>query len=168
MSFITRWQLRSPGYRILGEGAQRHSITAGDRQFCFPNTPSRSISLPIHRIIFLFLFLFLCIFALFSTMRMSQPLSALQAFLIFLNLRSIASSALSQQATCYYPNGDVATEDFACFLDQEQSACCGRGSICEATGLCKVAGSIGVSDLVRGSCTDKTWTSPECITICSG
>lgn len=91
----------------------------------------------------------------------------LRVLFLFLHLWAV-SSAVSQDATCHYPNGDVATGDFPCFLDQDQSPCCGSGTICEESGLCRVAGSIGVSDLIRGSCTDASWASSDCPIYCQG
>lgn len=48
---------------------------------------------------------------------------------------------------------------FALLLDQSPSSCCGTGSICEASGLCKVINFTCASELVRGACTDLTWTA---------
>lgn len=109
---------------------------------------------------------FFRVFAL--AMRVLLFFSDVRVVSIFLSLGTIASAALSQNAACYYPNGVKATDDFPCFLDQDQSTCCGSGSICEASGLCKVGGSIGVSNLIRGSCTDKTWVSSACSSFCEG
>lgn len=75
--------------------------------------------------------------------------------------------ALSQGATCYSPNGEAALGNYPCFLGQAVSPCCGGGSICEASGLCKVVGSQAVSDLIRGTCTDSTWQSTDCPQYCT-
>ena len=90
--------------------------------------------------------------------------SSLLLFLCF----GVRILALSQNAACYYPNGEVAVENYPCFLDQAQSTCCGVGVICEASGLCRVDGSIGVSELIRGTCTDSNWVSSECPLYCLG
>ena len=66
---------------------------------------------------------------------------------------------------CYYPNGEEAP-DHPCDEDAEVSTCCGGsfGSICMSNKLC--AGGDG--GIVRGSCTDKDWASPECPLYCLG
>ena len=102
-----------------------------------------------------------------TTMRELLFASPGQALLLFLTFVG-RTSALSQDAACYSPNGVIAGGNYPCFLDQEQSACCGSGTICEASGLCKVEGSVGVSDLIRGTCTDSTWASSECPLYCTG
>jgi len=90
-------------------------------------------------------------------------------YLLILGSLGRVAFAVSELQPCYAPNGDLAQGgNFPCFLDQDVSPCCGEGSICEASGLCKVAGSTGVSDLIRGSCTDRTWNSPECPQYCLG
>src|SRR5439155_9032994 len=79
--------------------------------------------------------------------------------LVFLGSFVRTTLALSSEATCYFPDKSVATGNYPCFLDQSDSPCCGAGSTCEASGLCKMPGSTGVSKLIRGACTDSTWTS---------
>jgi hypothetical protein len=93
--------------------------------------------------------------------------SLVRAILLLLALGGRAS-ALLQNSPCYSPDGVIASGNYPCFLDQNQSACCGGGSICEASGLCRVVGSVGVSDLIRGTCTDSTWVSSECPLYCTG
>ena len=61
---------------------------------------------------------------------------------------------------CYYPDGTLATLDSPCFPDADVSFCCGNGTACLADQLCYNDGYI------RGSCTDKTWNSPECPQFC--
>lgn len=72
-----------------------------------------------------------------------------------------------ENSTCYSP-GVIADGNYPCFMDQKQSACCGAGSICEASSLCRVEGSVGVSDLIRGGCTDSTWTPEKGPLYCTG
>lgn len=77
------------------------------------------------------------------------------------------ATAVSSKATCFSINGQPNT-DFPCFLGQSVSACCGTDSICLDNGLCKPVDSVGVSELIRGSCTDETWLSPSCPNYCVG
>lgn len=135
-----------------------------------PSLPGGTLAMTLLHLLFLFsplsILYFFRVFAL--TMHVLLFFSYVPVLLIFLNLGTIASAALSRNAACYYPDGHQATGDFACFLDQDQSPCCGSGSICEESGLCKVAGSIGVSNLIRGTCTDQTWASSACSIFCKG
>jgi hypothetical protein len=88
--------------------------------------------------------------------------------LSFLTIATRKISALSANALCYSPNGALGPGNYPCFLGQAVSPCCGAGSICEASGLCKVPGSVGVSQLIRGLCTDSSWTSAQCPQYCLG
>jgi hypothetical protein len=94
--------------------------------------------------------------------------SAARASLILLALARLTSAQLTVQSACYNPDGALAQGNFPCFLDQKNSPCCGSNTICEDSGLCKVLDSVGVSDLIRGTCTDPTWSSPECPAYCLG
>ncbi|RSM12407.1 hypothetical protein CEP52_002494 [Fusarium oligoseptatum] len=82
---------------------------------------------------------------------------------LFLLLCSLQKGFAAKQ--CYYPNGEESP-DHPCDEDAEVSACCGGsfGSICMSNKLC--AGGDG--GIVRGSCTDKNWASPECPLYCLG
>ena len=72
---------------------------------------------------------------------------------------------------CYYPNGNVAL-DFPCDSDAENSMCCGDGRdelnfvgfACLSNKLCQSE----TGRIIRGSCTDPTWKSPECVRNCLG
>lgn len=79
----------------------------------------------------------------------------------------VASLALSGTAfaQCYYPNGKVAEPDFPCDVNAEVSVCCGgRGTQCMSNRLCQDPDG----RVIRGSCTDKNWLSPECGLYCLG
>lgn len=76
-------------------------------------------------------------------------------------------------ATCYYPNGGTAN-DVPCNSETDESTCCGTGYACFGISsqyyLCKSTGDeiqkSGASTYVRGSCTDKTWRSGNCPSVC--
>lgn len=72
----------------------------------------------------------------------------------------------SGQKRCYYPNGSEATIDYPCDPDAEDSACCagGFGTVCLTNKLCRNPNG----NVIRGSCTDKNWSSPECAHYCLG
>lgn len=56
---------------------------------------------------------------------------------------------------CYYPNGDIAPNDYACDLSIDVSHCCGVDAICLDNQMCRFSSG---EDL-RGSCTDQTYGS---------
>ncbi|KAK4235537.1 hypothetical protein C8A03DRAFT_46341 [Achaetomium macrosporum] len=67
---------------------------------------------------------------------------------------------------CYYPNGVESDVDFPCDPNAEQSPCCGGGFgyTCLTNKLCR--GPDG--NLIRGSCTARDWSAPECAHYCLG
>ena len=103
----------------------------------------------------------------------SQPCSpaftmiASVIFLVALSTRS----GLTFNSTCYGPpydgggpNGPHAPFDSPCTQssnDEEARVCCGYsdGSVCLTNGLCFVPAN---NTMMQGSCTDPTWTSPNC------
>ncbi|PWY92875.1 hypothetical protein BO70DRAFT_20690 [Aspergillus heteromorphus CBS 117.55] len=65
---------------------------------------------------------------------------------------------------CYFPDGSVATENVPC-SNATDAACCGRNDICLSNNLCMdVAEQPYV--LSRGGCTDSTWESDSCPSVC--
>ena len=67
------------------------------------------------------------------------------------------------QAQCYWPNGKPSP-DTPCKPAASASACCGAGWDCLSNGLCSQAPR---PYIVRGSCTDQTWSTSECPTYCA-
>lgn len=69
---------------------------------------------------------------------------------------------------CYYPNGNEAKDNIPCDPDAEVSACCGvadiNGHACLTNTLCLG----GNGKIIRGTCTDKSWNSPDCPQWCMG
>ena len=98
------------------------------------------------------------------------PQSARILVLIFLALSLYlnGSFGLPPDAKCYVPNGDIAPDNFPCFLAQGVSACCGANAVCLSTGLCAPLHFTSVSNIIRGTCTDPTWSSPSCPQYCTG
>ena len=85
-------------------------------------------------------------------------------FLILLLIWEVASSTI-----CYYPDGTVASNDQPCLPNAEESFCCGATAVCASTKVCLEGPNSPInvySPYSRGSCTDKTWTSPECPSFC--
>lgn len=71
---------------------------------------------------------------------------------------------------CYFPNGRLV-EDTPCNAGAG-AACCGIGYACLSNGLCQLT-AVRASDagddwatFVRGSCTDRSWSSPNCPKEC--
>lgn len=70
-------------------------------------------------------------------------------------------------ATCYFPNGLEMTrpkvEFFECDSSQEHTMCCGTGDHCRSDGLCD---SIFYGLVFRNGCSDSTWQSSSCVSLC--
>ncbi|OJJ78530.1 uncharacterized protein ASPGLDRAFT_30591 [Aspergillus glaucus CBS 516.65] len=75
--------------------------------------------------------------------------------LLFLLVTLLISTVSAQ--TCYFVNGDVATDDVPCNTTASTSICCSKSDICLSNGLCYLQGSNGPS-FSRGSCTNKKWS----------
>lgn len=93
----------------------------------------------------------------FGTVR----LYAMRVTVLVSALLTFSSSAL---ATCYFPNGQISPADTACDPSAIESSCCYKNQACLSNGLC-------VSDphnpelarLHRGTCTDQSWKSGNCV-----
>lgn len=83
--------------------------------------------------------------------------------LMYLQLPILASDSSS----CYWPNGDLVSNDRPCDPSSSVSPCCARGSTCLSSGVCQFTDQ-KVTKLMRGSCTDKTWTATKCPRFCYG
>jgi len=75
-------------------------------------------------------------------------------------------------ATCHFPDG-TTIQDTACNPTAPNSTCCGPGYACLSNHICALTEHVSkdiansFSYYVRASCTDKTWTSPECPSFCT-
>ncbi|KAH6691355.1 hypothetical protein F5X68DRAFT_201757 [Plectosphaerella plurivora] len=87
---------------------------------------------------------------------------ARQTFFVCLLLSAVSFS--SAAGRCYYPNGAQSFDNFPCDVDAEDGPCChgSQGWACLDNKLCR--GPDG--NVVRGSCSDPTWDSPECSHFC--
>jgi hypothetical protein len=74
---------------------------------------------------------------------------------------------VSSSTTCYRPDGRPAPEDFPCLPGEGHSFCCGLGYACASNKIC-LAGLSGGPSFNRGTCTDRSWSSPECPGFCVG
>lgn len=67
---------------------------------------------------------------------------------------------------CYYPNGVEATTDTPCHPEAEDSMCCFKGGsygrACLSNKMCQAPDG----KIIRGTCTDRNWNSPECASFC--
>ncbi|KAI1327436.1 hypothetical protein F5Y16DRAFT_399432 [Xylariaceae sp. FL0255] len=87
-------------------------------------------------------------------------LTAWSLFLVYLLHLKVATGT-----TCYFPDGSVAQGNLPCDPDGNVSTCCGVASpdgACLANFLCQDIDK----KLIRGSCTDQTWSSPFCPQYC--
>ena len=74
----------------------------------------------------------------------------------------LAGCLQAQAQTCYYPNGDPSPNDFQCF--PQGGACCPEGWECFTNGLCYL---LQENYFERHSCTDQSWSDPNCPHICT-
>ena len=95
-------------------------------------------------------------------------LSLIQNFLLALSLMLFSSSIVSTE--CFLPNGTQrlgqngdANYYKPCLSTTEYSMCCSVYDHCRPDGLC-TSGDGGL--LWRESCTDRTWKSPSCASLC--
>ena len=94
----------------------------------------------------------------------------------------LAVSAAQQPpvASCFNPDGSVVplsrgylpcistqnVDSMCCFLNMTgQAGYPAEPSICLTNGMCEE--SLGDIGYYRGSCTDKTWNSPNCLKACT-
>jgi len=72
----------------------------------------------------------------------------------------------SAAAYCFQPNGNITASDLPCDPNAAVSVCCGRnnGWVCLGNGMCWLP---GLGALGRGTCTDRTWQSPDCPQYCT-
>lgn len=98
-------------------------------------------------------------------------------------LLALARSALGE-LQCWFPSGELmpsnnsdnhlpfnttnnyADNDRPCYPDRPTSFCCGIGEICSSNKLCIGGPGTGYMPYNRGTCTDRTWQSPECPQFC--
>ena len=78
--------------------------------------------------------------------------------------------ALGTQS-CWFPNGAPAQKSSPCNSTQTESACCTKGAICLSNGVCQwnqdlVNADDRIGSMWRGSCTDRSWQSPDCPLFC--
>lgn len=101
-------------------------------------------------------------------MTLIQQLPLPRSILILLSLLNTGSLGQTGVPICYFPNHKTANlnnyDNYACSLSSNVSACCAAGSVCLSNGLCQS----GTNEVIRGSCTDQTWTSPDCPQYCLG
>ncbi|KAF9630546.1 hypothetical protein BFW01_g1108 [Lasiodiplodia theobromae] len=88
-------------------------------------------------------------------------------FLLLLDVILAAQSGDGHVPLCYYPDGTIATNDYACRLDTTESFCCTTNVSCLDNKICDVLSPTQYR-YNRGTCTDKTWTSDACPQFCQG
>lgn len=89
--------------------------------------------------------------------------------IVFAALFFYFDGSLAQQ--CYYPNQVVAPNDVPCQTNGLVSFCCSSGYVCLDNKICMLEASSPVNQdssdqYWRGSCTDQTWSSPDCPLYC--
>ncbi|KAK1687297.1 hypothetical protein BDP55DRAFT_90288 [Colletotrichum godetiae] len=85
-------------------------------------------------------------------------------------LITLLLSVVQVRAACYYPDGSIAPNDTPCQDLTAESTCCGQGYACLSNAMCEATGKElskdGATELVRGSCTDRSWRSSSCPLFC--
>ena len=82
------------------------------------------------------------------------------SMLALTSLTLFASLAIAQM--CHFPDQETISGDTVCFPNLQYSPCCGNGYDCTTQGLCQN----GAAFFVRGSCSDRSWSSPDCPQLC--
>ncbi|KAK8207554.1 hypothetical protein IWZ01DRAFT_370465 [Phyllosticta capitalensis] len=106
----------------------------------------------------------------FSRLKPLPALGILSKFLTIVAANAAVGVAQNQNGSvprCYYPNGDIATNDYACYLNTTESFCCTQNVKCLDNKICDSIDPVHYR-YNRGTCTDKTWTSDACPNFCVG
>lgn len=78
--------------------------------------------------------------------------------------------------SCNFPDGTPSRNDTPCTSGNGEAVCCGQGFACLEDGVCQVTSfafqsnpdlNTGIN-YYRGSCTDQSWSSPDCPQFCIG
>lgn len=81
-------------------------------------------------------------------------------------------SVMSQGKACYFKDGSLAANDYACYPNNDISFCCGPGYACLDDLVCEKTNDAidpyNNNTYVRGSCTDYSWGSTACPNFCTG
>lgn len=106
----------------------------------------------------------------FPRLKPLPALGILSKFLAIIAANAAVGVAQNQNGSvprCYYPNGDIATNDYACYLNTTESFCCTQNVKCLDNKICDSIDPVHYR-YNRGTCTDKTWTSDACPNFCVG
>lgn len=98
-------------------------------------------------------------------MQITSRRTRLAIALFFLQVVDLTFATL-----CYNPDGSVSN-DVPCNSTASVSVCCTQGFICTANMLCQPQGWYDNTtgnplQLIRGTCTDKSWSSNKCPGYC--
>jgi hypothetical protein len=91
-------------------------------------------------------------------------LHILQVILTLSLTPKLGLAAASTNGTCYYLNGDVASDHVPCKSGDNVVNCCDSRAVCLSNGMCLMQGDMGLS-FGRGTCNDPSW-SPLCYAPC--
>ena len=86
--------------------------------------------------------------------------------LIFLIATLLLVTTGSSQATCYAENDDIVADHDTPCGSADGVHCCGEGYYCLSNGLCQSKSD--PPGFNQGTCTDPTYESPSCSSICRG
>ena len=79
------------------------------------------------------------------------------ALLLYATLLGLFTAAMAQNATCFYPNGDIAdSEHVPCDPNATGgTTCCSKDFECLSNGLCNDIRYENYERILRGACTDE-------------
>lgn len=79
---------------------------------------------------------------------------------LFLAFFFLSRLCVGEVETCYSLDGSPSP-DFPCDPGVKASTCCAAGYIYDTNRHCTIADSAGVNSWWVGTCTDKSWQSPN-------
>lgn len=83
-----------------------------------------------------------------------------------INVLLVLPVAVRATAKCYARDG-TSNSDIPCSSNGDVSACCGTsGPVCYSNGMCGPATGAGNRQFGVGGCTDSTWNSTACLSVC--
>jgi hypothetical protein len=109
---------------------------------------------------------FLCLFSLDYPLHNTDPLQADNKMQLYISISLLILLPIAN-SLCYTPDGELGN-DVPCNPENLPSVCCTAGFVCMSNGLCQPANwyEAGSSQFIRGTCSDQTWTAPQCHGYC--
>ena len=106
------------------------------------------------------------VFPLSNTYLLKASITMLLALFwwIFVYQRVLHFQLVDAALKCYYPDGSEAEGDSPCDPDADVSFCCRSSS--DSSCLNNLLCQDGTGRVIRGSCSDQSWSDPACPQYC--